>query len=600
MDEFLSSIAALRSVSKATYSYVRVVGYYAQGDGGGGTYWYNSADTTSLDNGGTIIVAADGGRWNLQLIEPISVKQFGAKGDGANDDTSSMQSAINAAGAGGTVIVPAGTYLLSATLNALTNQSIVGGGPNSTIFRRFTDYGDTLKFSSALACTVRGIWFFHGTTTYVPTDRALTNLVTSSTAHVRLKGGQGVVIEDCWMWRMPYQVAIDDASLVKIHRCNMQGTWDGLYSAAQEGIASVWVGGSAYTQIVAIEHCYFGGSGSEQRNINFTSTDRGTKTISAVQNCGNQYAILINQCEDLLVSNSYMGGNWRSCIFSDLVPSSVNLDWRITGNFIDGAGQDGALVYFTTQSNGIFVAGVSVANNVFNGEEQTFQGIVAYNPTGTAPVITNFTMTGNSFQAIAGSAMMFYHAQGGVISGNTITGYNCLNASAGGDLTFSCAAFASEAVRNVMFSSNIVGGAVNTAASPSYAYRGFYLGGVDGSVVEKNTLAVGSGLSGTLVGKVDANLVVVGTGNSGNNYQMVGNEDIVVIAKTAGSSTQISPHLNVPPGFKVTIKDGKGDAATNPLQFIGTVDGTPNPVYATAYVSRTLVWNGYQWNVVSS
>ena len=41
------------------------------------------------------------------------VKAFGAKGDGTTDDTAAIQSAIDATGAGGLVVVPSGTYVVS-------------------------------------------------------------------------------------------------------------------------------------------------------------------------------------------------------------------------------------------------------------------------------------------------------------------------------------------------------------------------------------------------------------------------------------------------------------------------------------------------------
>ena len=73
------TVAGVRALLK-TGSVLRtfVTGYYAAGDGGGGEYWYNPTDTSSADNGGTIIVANDGGRWYLVYDGVISSAQFGA------------------------------------------------------------------------------------------------------------------------------------------------------------------------------------------------------------------------------------------------------------------------------------------------------------------------------------------------------------------------------------------------------------------------------------------------------------------------------------------------------------------------------------------
>ena len=84
----LSSIAALR-----TQKAIRngdscfVLGYYQPYDLGGGLYRYDSTDTTSADNGGTIIVDQNGGRWKMVQQEVITTAQFGAKRDGTTDDT---------------------------------------------------------------------------------------------------------------------------------------------------------------------------------------------------------------------------------------------------------------------------------------------------------------------------------------------------------------------------------------------------------------------------------------------------------------------------------------------------------------------------------
>lgn len=142
-----NSITGLRSQSKIGPSFCFVSGYYVSGDGGGGIYYYDPADLTSIDNGGTIIVASDGGRWKLALTGPVSVKQFGAKGDfngttGA-DDTAAIQACINWVQANtnsavygsyspsvgtGVVYFPQGSYKITAPLVVSTKICIMGEG----------------------------------------------------------------------------------------------------------------------------------------------------------------------------------------------------------------------------------------------------------------------------------------------------------------------------------------------------------------------------------------------------------------------------------------------------------------------------------------
>lgn len=52
-----------------------------------------------------------------KLRETVSVKDFGAVGDGIADDTAAIQKAINKVASGGTVRIPPGTYLISSSLN---------------------------------------------------------------------------------------------------------------------------------------------------------------------------------------------------------------------------------------------------------------------------------------------------------------------------------------------------------------------------------------------------------------------------------------------------------------------------------------------------
>lgn len=118
------NISTLRTLPKTGGSiYVFVQGYYTPGDGGGGNYRLDAADTTSADNSGSIIVAADGGRWKLNQAWGASFLQFGAIGDGVADDTVPCQACIDACktrmviGEAGKTFLVAGLTLIGSTYN---------------------------------------------------------------------------------------------------------------------------------------------------------------------------------------------------------------------------------------------------------------------------------------------------------------------------------------------------------------------------------------------------------------------------------------------------------------------------------------------------
>lgn len=111
--ESIDCISTLRTRTISSAPGVFVAGYYAKGDGGGGQYFLDPADCTTADNGGTVIVTTDGGRWKLARTSTLSVRQFGAKGDRVTDDRACIQAAIDCFGwHGGTVYFPTGEYAI--------------------------------------------------------------------------------------------------------------------------------------------------------------------------------------------------------------------------------------------------------------------------------------------------------------------------------------------------------------------------------------------------------------------------------------------------------------------------------------------------------
>jgi len=119
----LANIAALEAFQGGSIApVVYVEGYYTAADGGGGLYVYISTDTTSPSNGGTIIIDGQNNRYYLETGGlPISVKSFGAVGNGVTNDSEAIQACLNAIGDSGGGIVyltPTGAaYLINTGLN---------------------------------------------------------------------------------------------------------------------------------------------------------------------------------------------------------------------------------------------------------------------------------------------------------------------------------------------------------------------------------------------------------------------------------------------------------------------------------------------------
>lgn len=107
-----------------------------------------------------------------KLRETVSVKDFGAVGDGMTDDTVAIQAAINAkAATGGEIFFPSGTYKITASLtwyNTVNANkpgiSFVGEGRDSTILKSYIVNGPLLDIrgTKSFASGGTGSTFFNG------------------------------------------------------------------------------------------------------------------------------------------------------------------------------------------------------------------------------------------------------------------------------------------------------------------------------------------------------------------------------------------------------------------------------------------------------
>jgi hypothetical protein len=109
---------------------VGTLGYYAIGDGGG-NYYTIVAAATGTDDGGSFIDLSTHQAQGLFLAGVINIKQFGAKGDGATDDSVAIQAAIDF---GGQLFAPVGTYMAEG-LGLADNFNLVGEDSELSIIK---------------------------------------------------------------------------------------------------------------------------------------------------------------------------------------------------------------------------------------------------------------------------------------------------------------------------------------------------------------------------------------------------------------------------------------------------------------------------------
>jgi hypothetical protein len=78
----------------------------------------------------------------------VSVKDFGAEGDGSTDDASAIQACIDAVGSGGHVYFPVGTYMIGTPIN-LKTQRHLRGSMNGSVIKALSTWNPSIPSITA-------------------------------------------------------------------------------------------------------------------------------------------------------------------------------------------------------------------------------------------------------------------------------------------------------------------------------------------------------------------------------------------------------------------------------------------------------------------
>jgi hypothetical protein len=195
----------------------------------------------------------------------FNVQDFGAKGNGTHDDTSSIQKAIKAAQSahGGTVYLPSGTYKTTSTLLiTAANISVEGEGASSIIACAFAK-GDILRVartSSTAALVANGLF----------TDFAIISTVKkTSGAALAMDGVQDMRICNVHAVSRVYSdpnnlwdsFTFHDFTIVVMENCKIQAQNKGITCWGNQVGADIWITGGTLCSFTPIGVHVGGGVG---------------------------------------------------------------------------------------------------------------------------------------------------------------------------------------------------------------------------------------------------------------------------------------------------------------------------------------------------
>ncbi len=379
----------------------------------------SAADTSKQASAAVTVQAVQGGcapAPTSPLV--VSVKTYGAKGDGLTDDTAAIQAAIEVvAGTGGTLLVPDGTYMINAILNNYQGLQL----RSNMTFRMSS--GAVLKaipngsanYSILLLPRVSNVNIIGGTlegdrSTHTGTGgESGMGIFVASSQNVYI---EGVTAKECW--GDGFYVG-GSAGTTNITLCNVVADHN-----RRQGLSVVYADG------VVVKNSTF-------KNTQGTLPEAG---IDIEPNAGETVANM--QILGCTFTNNSGGGIQNGLALGDRgIAFAKNV--LIDGNVMVGNGFNAA--NGQTGGGGVEISNTSghrVTNNVMRDnknwglrmrDEADNNTVTGNTITGTQgdgiyldPTITGYTITGNSVTGSTRYGIYLGSGSQGTLSGNTLSG----------------------------------------------------------------------------------------------------------------------------------------------------------------------------------
>lgn len=168
----------------------------------------------------------------------VSVKDFGAAGDGATDDTAAINAALaSIATTGGTLYFPAGKYVVSGSGLSLDQSGLSSGDTLTRVNLLGAGMGNTEIYytGSGSALTYTGAATLPGLLAYAQIEKIRfqgTSTTTAALVGLYVSYGAQIAIRDCLMENFYYGLSLSNCYSMEINNCIIIGNSIGVYAQA--------------------------------------------------------------------------------------------------------------------------------------------------------------------------------------------------------------------------------------------------------------------------------------------------------------------------------------------------------------------------------
>lgn len=362
---YINNITALRATEPAySKQFVYLVGHTVT-NVGGGLFYYDDTDITSLDDNGIIIVTNSGKRWKRVLKENnINLQFFGAIGNGSTNDTVAWQKACSKID-NNILYIPKGTYIINNTAT-VTNPG-----------RILAQKGAEIKLAN---------------NTIVNTDTSYTNFVPM----LRLQGVDGFIIDGLSVngnrLNQTYPAtrsSFGRGSSPRRHNASIEICSNGvnksknitvqnceIYNSYLSGVMAIQVDGLRILNNNTYNNTWNAFGGGEVTNVlcqgNRSYRDGVSTQFPDTQNGGDRGAFQFREFPSTLTTSSE-----GISIIPNLTSLGTNTDIKIISNYIEEPCVIGAFVRacygVTMQNNTVKNSGYQRINNVYDPASLWFE-----------------------------------------------------------------------------------------------------------------------------------------------------------------------------------------------------------------------------------